>query len=41
MIRLIKKQGCVPKRIVTDKNRSHAAARSQIMPAVEHQSHKG
>ena len=41
LIRLMKKQACLPKRIVTDKLRSYAAARRQIMPAVEHRSHKG
>jgi len=41
LIRLMKKQGQVPKRIVTDKLRSYGAARRQIMPAVEHRSHKG
>lgn len=41
LIRLMKKQGCLPKRIVTDKLRSYGAARRQIMPSVEHRSHKG
>lgn len=41
LIRLMKKQGCLPKRIVTNKLRSYAAARRQVMPAVEHRSHKG
>lgn len=41
LIRLMRKQGCLPKRIVTDKLRSHAAARRQVMPDVEHWSHKG
>lgn len=41
LIRLMKKQGCLPKRIVTDKLRSYGAARHQIMPAIEHRSHKG
>jgi putative transposase len=41
LIRLMKKQGCLPKRIVTDKLRSYGAARGQIMSAVEHRSHKG
>jgi putative transposase len=41
LIRLMKKQGCLPKRIVTDKLRSYAAARHQIMPTIEHRSHKG
>jgi putative transposase len=39
--RLLKKQGCPPRRMVTDKLGSYAAARRQIMPAVEHWSHKG
>ena len=39
--RLLKKQGCAPKRLITDKLGSYAAARRQIMPAVEHRSHKG
>ncbi|MGO7078939.1 IS6 family transposase (plasmid) [Rhizobium leguminosarum] len=41
LIRLMKKQGCLPKRIVTDKLRSYGAARRQVMPVVEHRSHKG
>jgi putative transposase len=39
--RLFKKQGCPPRRIITKKLGSYAAARRQIMPAVEHRSHKG
>jgi putative transposase len=38
--RLLKKQGCPPRRMITDKLGSYAAARRQIMPAVEHRSHK-
>ncbi|GLR46093.1 hypothetical protein GCM10007880_66110 [Mesorhizobium amorphae] len=34
--RLLKKQ-----RMVTDKLRSYGAAKRQVMPAVEHRSHKG
>lgn len=41
LIRLMKKQGGVPKRVVTDKLGSYGAARRQIMPAVEHRSYKG
>ena len=41
LIRLMKKQGCQPKRIVTDKLRSYGAARRQVMPTIEHRSHKG
>lgn len=39
--RLLKKQGCPPRRMITDKLGSYAAARRQIMPATEHHSHKG
>ncbi|MBZ6078038.1 IS6 family transposase [Microvirga puerhi] len=39
--RLLRKQGCPPKRMITDKLGSYAAARRQIMPDVEHRSHKG
>ena len=31
----------VPKRIITDKLRSYGAARRQVMPNIEHRSHKG
>jgi putative transposase len=31
--RLLKKQGCPPRRMITDKLSSYAAARSQVMPA--------
>jgi putative transposase len=41
LTRLLKKQGCPPRRMVTDKLGSYAAARRQIMPADEHRSHKG
>jgi putative transposase len=39
--RLLKKQGGAPRRMITDKLGSYAAARRQIMPEVEHRSHKG
>jgi putative transposase len=39
--RLLKKQGCPPRRMITDKLGSYAAARRQIMPRIEHRSHKG
>jgi putative transposase len=39
--RLLKKQGCPPRRLITDKLGSCAAAQRQIMPDVEHRSHKG
>jgi putative transposase len=41
LTRLMKKQGMAPKRIVTDKLLSYGAARRQVMPKVEHRSHKG
>lgn len=41
LVRLLKKQGLAPKRIITDKLRSYGAARRDVMPAVEHRSHKG
>lgn len=40
LTRLLKKQGAVPKRMITDKLRSYRAARRQVMPDVEHWSHK-
>jgi putative transposase len=36
LMRLLKKQGMGPKRMVTDKLRSYGAARRQVMPAIEH-----
>ena len=39
--RLLQKQGCPPRRMITDKLGSYAAAQRQIMPDVEHRSHKG
>jgi putative transposase len=41
LTRLLKKQGMAPKRMITDKLRSYGAAKRQIMPDVEHRSHKG
>src|ERR687893_1197348 len=38
--RLLKKQGCPPRRMITDKLGSYAAAQRQVMSAVEHRSHK-
>jgi putative transposase len=40
LTRLMKQQGGPPRRMITDKLGSYAAARRQIMPAVEHRSHK-
>lgn len=41
LIRLLKKQGIKPKRMISDKLRSYGAAKRQLMPDVEHRSHKG
>ncbi|CUX02271.1 transposase (fragment) [Agrobacterium genomosp. 2 str. CFBP 5494] len=41
LLRLLKKQGLAPKRIITDKLRSYGAAKRDVMPTVEHRSHKG
>ncbi|TDQ33803.1 DDE superfamily endonuclease [Phyllobacterium brassicacearum] len=41
LTRLLKKQGLAPKRLITDKLGSYAAARRQIMPSIKHRSHKG
>jgi putative transposase len=38
---LSKKQRRPPKRLITDKLGSYAAAHRQVMPSVEHRSHKG
>ncbi|MFB6784607.1 IS6 family transposase [Streptomyces sp. NPDC056352] len=38
---LLKKTGAVPRVIVTDKLRSYGAAHREVMPSVEHRSHKG
>ncbi|MCX4869706.1 IS6 family transposase [Streptomyces sp. NBC_00825] len=39
--RLLKTTGAVPKVIVTDKLRAYGAAHREVMPSVEHRSHKG
>ena len=39
--RLLKRQSCPPRRMITDKLGSYATARHQVMPAVEHRSHRG
>jgi putative transposase len=41
LTRLLRKQGLVPKRMITDKLRSYGAAKRQVMPGVEHRLHKG
>ncbi len=39
--KLLKKTGAVPRVVVTDKLRSYGAAHREVMPSVEHRSHKG
>ena len=39
--RLVKTAGRPPKRIVTDKLASYAAARREVAPGLEHRAHKG
>jgi putative transposase len=39
--KLLKKQGFVPRVIVTDKLKSYEAAKQRVMPSVEHRQHQG
>jgi len=39
--KLLKKQGFVPRVIVTDQLKSYEAAKRQVMPSMEHRAHKG
>jgi putative transposase len=41
LTRLLKAQDLAPKRMITDKLLSHGVAKRQVMPDVEHWSHKG
>ncbi|WGF90353.1 IS6 family transposase [Marinivivus vitaminiproducens] len=41
LVRLLKRQGWTPCRIVTDKLPSYGAAKREIAPCIEHRSHKG
>ena len=41
LMRLLRKQGRHPKRIITDKLRSYAAAKRTVMPDLERRSHNG
>lgn len=41
MRKLLKKQGRTPRVMITDKLRSYAAAKRQLVPGVEHRRHKG
>jgi len=39
--KLLKSQGRAPRVMITDKLRSYDAAKREVMPGVEHRSHKG
>ena len=41
MRKLLKGQGAAPRVMVTDKLRSYFAAKAELIPGVEHRSHKG
>src|ERR671933_19488 len=41
LIKLLKRQGRTPRRIVTDKLASYGAAKREVAPGIEHRSHKG
>ena len=41
MSKLLKDQGTTPRVMVTDKLRSYSAAKAELIPGVEHPSHKG
>ena len=41
MKKLLKKQGCTPRVLITDKLKSYGAAKKEIMSGVEHRQHKG
>jgi putative transposase len=41
MRKLLKGQGTTPRVLVSDKLRSYSAAKAELMPGVEHRSHKG
>ena len=41
LVKLIKRHGFIPKRIITDKLRSYGAAKREVAPSLDHWSHKG
>lgn len=41
LVKLMKRWGVVPKRIITDKLRSYGAAKREVAPGLDHLSHKG
>ena len=41
LVRLLKRQGWRPRRIVTDRLPSYGAAKREVAPSLEHRAHKG
>lgn len=41
LVKLMKRQGCVPRRMITDKLGSYGAAKGDVAPGLEHRAHKG
>lgn len=41
LVRLLKRRGSAPRWIVTNKFRSYGAAKRELVPGIEHRSHKG
>ena len=41
LIKLLKRQGWAPRRIVTDKLAAYGAAKREVAPGIEHRRHKG
>ncbi|MBM2294982.1 IS6 family transposase [Sulfitobacter pseudonitzschiae] len=41
LVKVMKRWGFVPKRIITDKQRSYGAAKREVAPGLEHWAHKG
>jgi len=41
LVKLMKRWGVMPKRIITDKLRSYGAAKREVAPGLDHWSHKG
>jgi len=39
--KLLKRQTCVPRVMITDKLGSYSAAKAEVMPSIEHRRHKG
>ncbi len=41
MLKLLRAQGITPRVMITDKLRSYSAVKAELIPGVEHRSHKG